>query len=75
MDRKILEIAASVMKVSIEDERLCYKKIPEIDGYYFWLPIRGGTPVIINLNYEKLAVSSAVPYDRHLRMFLSGKRN
>lgn len=37
MDRKILEIAASVMKVSVDDERMCYKKIPEINGYYFWL--------------------------------------
>lgn len=75
MDRKILEIAASVMKVSVDDERICYKKIPEINGYYFWLPVRGGTSVIIDLNYEKLAASSAVSYDRLLTMFLSGKRN
>lgn len=75
MDKKMLEMAAAVMKVSSEDERIRYKKIPEIDGYYFWLPVRGGIPVIINSNYEKLGASSAVPYEKHLKAFLSGKRN
>ena len=41
----------------------------------FGFPVRGGTSVIIDLNYEKLEASSAVSYDRLLRMFLSGKRN
>lgn len=75
MDKKMLKMAAAVMKVSSDDERIRYKKIPEIDAYYFWLPVRGGTPVIINSNYEKLGASSAVPYDKHLEAFISGKRN
>lgn len=71
----IIKIAAQTMKISYADaERHC-KKIPDSNAYYFWNPIRGGIAVIVDTNGEKLGAASSVSYERHLKAFLSGKRN
>lgn len=75
MDNRIVEIAAKVMKVNVEDAMNHYKKIPEIDAYYFWNPVRGGIAVIVSENGEKLGATSSVSYERHVAAFVSGKRN
>lgn len=75
MDNNIIELAAKVMKVPAEDAMKHYKKIPEIDAYYFWNPSRGGIAVIVSENGEKLGATSSVSYERHVAAFISGKRN
>ena len=75
MEQKILEIAAKSMKVTILEAEQHYKEIPEIAGFYFWNPVRGGISVIINQNGEKLAATSGVNFDRHLDEFKKGRRN
>ena len=75
MDNKIVEIAAKVMKVTVEDAINHYKKIPEMDAHYFWNPSRGGIAVIVSENGEKLGATSSVSYERHVAAFASGKRN
>lgn len=71
----IIEIAAKAMKVSIEDAQKHNKKIPDIDAYYFWNPIRGGIAVIVASNGEKLSATSTISYEKHLAAFIDGKRN
>jgi hypothetical protein len=75
MDNKIVEIAASAMKTSVEEARKYCKEIPEIDAFYFWTPVRGGVAVIVNSKGEKLGATSSVSYDRHLKAFIDGRRN
>lgn len=75
MDNKIVEIAAKVMKVTVEDAINHYKKIPEMNAYYFWNPSRGGIAVIVAENGEKLGATSSVSYERLVAAFASGKRN
>ena len=76
MDQKLIEIAAGVMKVTAEEAEQHCKKIPEIEGaYYFWNPARGGIAVIVAANGEKLGATSSVSYQRHVEAFLGGKRN
>ena len=75
MDEKLFEIAANAMKSPLETAKTNYKEIPEIEGYYFWNPIRGGISVIINKNGEKLAATSSVSFEKHLAAFIDGKRN
>ena len=75
MDRSIVEMAAAKIKVSVAEAEQHCKEVPEINGYYFWNPIRGGLSVLINSEGEMLAATSSVNYDRHLEAFLGGKRN
>ena len=75
MNSIIIELAAQVMKVTVEDAANHCKKIPEIDAYYFWNPVRGGIAVIVSENGEKLAATSSVSYERHVTAFVDGKRN
>ena len=75
MDDKIVTLAAQVLKLSEDETKKNSKTIPEIRGYYFWNPLRGGGAVIIDENGEKLAAGSAVNYSALLQAFLDGKRN
>ena len=75
MDKKLIEIAALVMKISCEEAEKHYKEVPEIDAYYFWNPVRGGISVIINKNGEKLGATSSVSFEKHVKAFQAGKRN
>lgn len=75
MDTKLVEIAANALHISSEEARKNCKKIDSIDAYYFWKPVRGGAAIIVDSNGEKLGATSSVSFDRHLRAFLSGKRN
>lgn len=75
MDKKIIEMAADKIKVSVEEAENHYKEVPEINGYYFWNPVRGGLSVLINSDGEMLAATSSVSFNRHLEAFLGGKRN
>ena len=75
MDHKLIELAAKAMKVTEEMASKHYKKIDDLDAYYFWNPERGGIAVIINSNGEKLGATSAVSFEKHKKAFLEGKRN
>ena len=75
MHEKLYEIAARVMKTPLETAKKNCKAIPEIEGYYFWNPVRGGIAVIINKDGEKLAATSSVSFEKHLAAFVAGKRN
>lgn len=75
MNENIIALAAKTLKIDIEEAKKHCKEIPEINAYYFWNPIRGGTSVIINSDGEKLAATSAVSFEKHKQAFLSGKRN
>lgn len=75
MDNKIVEDVAKEFDMSVEDVKKYSKEVPEIDGYYFWQPVRGGIAVLINKNREKLGATSSVSFDKHLEAFKEGKRN
>ncbi len=75
MDEKLLELAAAAMKVSKEVAAKHCKEAPEIGGWYFWNPVRGGISVLINAAGERLAATSGVSYKRHTDAFKNGRRN
>jgi len=75
MDIKILELAAKAMKITTDAAAEHCKEAPEIGGWYFWNPVRGGISVLINAAGERLAASSGVNYDQHLKAFKNGRRN
>ncbi len=75
MERRIIELAASAIHVTPNEAAKHFKEVPEINGWYFWSPERGGLSVLINSNGEKLAATSAVLFDKHLKAFCAGKRN
>ncbi len=72
---KILEIAASVLKVTPEEALEHSKVIEDSNLYYFWTVTRGGISVIINEDGEKLAAGSAISFEKLLEAFNEGKRN
>lgn len=75
MERKIIETAAQALKISLEETPKYVKPVPEINGYYFWNPVRGGLSVLINAQGERLVATSSVSFEKHLRVFLEGRRN
>lgn len=75
MDNELVETAAKVLHISEENASQYCKKIPEINAWYFWNPVRGGGAVIIDENKEKLGATSSVSFERHLRAFMEGRRN
>lgn len=75
MDNKIIEDVAKKLHMSVEDVKRHSKEVPEIDGYYFWQPVRGGIAVLVDKNGEKLGATSSVSFEKHLKAFKEGKRN
>ena len=75
MEQVLFEIAAKAMHVTTEEAKLHWRPVPECNAYYLWNPARGGIAVIINEQGEKLAATSSVTFERHLKAFLEGKRN
>lgn len=75
MDKKIIAIAANVLRVDADQVVEHCKEIPEIGGWYFWVPDKGGLSVLINTGGEKLAATSGVSLTRHIEAFNSGRRN
>jgi hypothetical protein len=71
----IMQIVIEILGIDECTYSHCQKELPEIDGWYFWNPIRGGKSMIINRNGEKLVANSSVSFDRHLSDFISGRRN
>lgn len=75
MDNKIIEDVVKKLHMSVEDVKKYCKEVPEIDGYYFWQPFRGGISIIINNVGEKLCATSSISFEKHLKAFKEGKRN
>lgn len=75
MDNKIIEDVSKTLNMSVEDVKKHSKEVPEIDGYYFWQPVRGGVSIIINKDGEKLCATSSVNFEEHLKAFKEGKRD
>jgi hypothetical protein len=75
MDNKIIEDVAKTLNMSVEDVKKYSKEVPEIDGYYFWQPVRGGISVIINKDRETLCATSSISFEKHLKYFMDGKRS
>lgn len=75
MDEKILEIASDAIGVDVEAVKANSKHLPELDAWYCWDPKRGGRSVIVNTQYEKLSVGSAINFARLLEAFKEGERN
>ncbi len=74
-DNDINNIAATSLKIPVEEVVKNSKPIPEINATYFWEPVRGGKAVIIDSNGEKLIADSSISFDKHLEEFKNGKRN
>ena len=75
MESRLLEAAAQAIRVTPEEAEKHCREVPEINGYYFWNPVRGGLSVLIRLNGERLIATSSVRFDKHLSTFLEGRRN
>ena len=75
MNQEIIAIAAQVMKVSCEEAEKHCREVPEINGWYFWNPVRGGIAVMISSDGGKLGATSSVSFEKHLQAFQDGRRN
>lgn len=70
-----IKLVSNELNLTEEEVQKYYKEVPEIDGYYFWNPIRGGRSVIINHQCERLCATSSISFDKLLEAFKDGKRN
>ncbi|MCD7733204.1 MAG: hypothetical protein LUH56_07175 [Oscillospiraceae bacterium] len=72
---KLIEIAAGILNISPENANKYSQAVPEIDGMFFWNPVRGGLQVLIGATGEKLAANSSLSFEQILTAFQKGKRN
>lgn len=70
-----IKLVSNELNLTEEEVQKYHKEVPEIDGYYFWNPIRGGRSVIINHQGERLVATSSISFEEHLKAFMEGKRN
>lgn len=75
MENKIIKSASYVLELPEEEVQKHCKEVPEINGYYFWNPVRGGLSVIINKDGEKLGATSSINFEEHLKAFKEGRRD
>lgn len=75
MDEKIISIAAERLGVSEDVAKEYNKPVPEINGWSFWTPGRGGSRILINADGETLAAGSGLLFEKHVELFVSGRRN
>ena len=74
-DGKIIKIVSNELNLTEEEVQKYCKEVPEVNGYYFWNPVRGGISIIINKDGEKLSATSSIGFEEHLKAFIDGKRN
>lgn len=72
---KLIEIATKILNIPPETAKKYSKTVPEIDGMFFWNPVRGGLQVLIGATGEKLAANSSLSFEQILTAFQKGKRN
>lgn len=75
INSNIIKIVSDTLKLSEEEIQKHCKEVPEVNGYYFWNPVRGGRSVIINRQGERLVATSSISFEEHLKAFMEGKRN
>lgn len=79
MDELVKEQAISIamerLAMSEDEVRASMKEVPEIDGFYFWQPRKGGGALLVNAEGETLGAVSSVSFAKHLEAFLSGRRS
>lgn len=75
MDKHILETAAAAIHITPDEAAKHCKEVPQINGWLFWDSARGGLSILIDEKGEKLAATSAVSFDMHLKAFCAGNRN
>ena len=73
MDKQTKELAAKLLKITLEEAVQFSHYIQDIDAYYFSVPVKGGSSIIIK-NSEVLYANSSVSYDDHVRAFINGVR-
>ncbi|MGY1846793.1 hypothetical protein [Blastococcus sp. SYSU DS1021] len=67
-------VAARYLGLSAEDAAAHSRRLEDVDGYYFWQPVRGGGALIVSADGSLLFANSSVPFDRHKEAFLAGRR-
>ena len=75
MNSEILKMVSDLLNVPIDEVELHSKQVSEANATYFWSPKRGGNAVIVSSTGERLAATSAVSFEQHVKAFLAGKRN
>jgi len=71
---KIIELASSLLKISLEEAEEFCVPLDEIDAYYFSVPVKGGGSIIIDFSLEVLYADSTVSYDEHINAYKNGIR-
>ena len=71
----VIKVAMDGLGISEEDALTYSKPVPEISGWYFWSPTRGGKAMLVDSTGETLTAPSSISFDKHVAEFKAGKRN
>lgn len=71
----IIEAATYILRIPKKVAWRNCIEVPEINAFYFWASYRDCATVIISRTGEKLKMHSSMPYEKHLKAFVAGKRN
>lgn len=69
-----MQLAAKLMKLSMEQVQEYGGTIPGSGAYYLSVPQRGGGSLIVAIDGTVLYAGSAIGFDEHYRKFQNGER-
>ena len=72
--REKQELAAKLLKLSLDEVGECSGEIKEINALYVSVPIKGGPSLIVGEDGSVLFADSSVDEEVHYQDFLNGKR-
>ena len=68
------ELAGRLLRCSTEEAYASSADVPEIDGFYFWQPVRGGGQILMGRDGSVLFGISALTREDLVTAYLAGTR-
>lgn len=72
--RRGAEVAGRLLRCSTDDAYANSRDLPEIDGFHFWQPVRGGGQLIVGRDGSVLFGISAMTLGEMVAAFAGGAR-
>lgn len=72
--REAIELAAKLLRLTAADaEKYCFD-IPELNAWYFSVPVKGGDSLVVGDDMTVLYANSSVGYPQHVEEYKKGTR-
>ena len=68
------ELASRLLRYPVDEAFEFSEDVPEIDAFFYWQPIRGGTQLLVGRDGTVMFGISSLTLDEMVTMFADGER-